>query len=525
MAEVNARKNYLMTFLSGFGGAVVSTGLGLVSAPLSLSYWGEERFGLWAILLSVLSYLSVSNFGIGQAATTLIGKNNEYSDKRRILGRSAIALAVSIAASVAILVTISAFYPGWHRLLGKIPANLEAEAKRTSVLIMAFFFANLPFTLVSSALVGTQRAYLENVFQIGGTVANFLGLVSVILLRLSLPWYAVMNGLFSLALNAAKAVVAFTGKGASLRSAGDRTSDAPMPASPDAGYRTLLRTSARFFLIWLAATLVWNTDNFVVSNVIGLKEVTPYSITFKFYNLIFTCIFIVNNSLLPLMAKEYGAGNWEWISKYYRSFTVIGSSLGGLALVGGLSFGHDFVLLWTGPKGYAGTGVLVFLGLYSYLLSMVNFNSGIINTFNYTKGTWLIAFAEGGTKIGASILLGRRFGLPGIAAGTMLGSFLAPAWICPIIIYLRSQKRLRFQWKRMILHFIGCVAPCGLLAALINVNIKSTVIRILLGIVLVFIYCLGTFFTWPMDIKKTFSTLLSGALNIIRGRGGIIEKV
>jgi len=512
---MNWKKNYFVTFLSGFGGAAVSTTLGLISAPISLSYWGEERYGLWAILLSVLSYLSVSNFGIGQAATTLVGKNNLFNNKRKILFRAAICLASSIAISVISLLVINLIFPDWHKALGKIPIRLETEARDTSLFIILFFFVNLPFTLASSALIGTQRAYIENLFQIGGTIVNFIGLISVVLLKLALPWDAIFNGVLSLGLNLIKVAIAFSGKRSILRAGSEAEESNDADKASDTEYRTLLATSARFFLIWLAATLVWNTDNFVVSNVIGLKEVTPYSITFKFYNLLFTAIFIVNNSLLPLMAKEFGAGNWEWIKKNFMRFSTIGSSLGGLALIGGLSFGHDFVLLWTGEKGYAGIGVMACLGTYSYLLSMVNFNSGMINTFNYTKGTWAFAFLEGGIKIGASLLLGKAFGLAGIAAGTMLGSLLAPTWICPLILKGRSGGRLIFPWRRTVAHFALILLPLGTIGFLVQARINHPFARIGAGFAITAAYVAATIVSWPADMKGDLNAARAKILKVL----------
>jgi O-antigen/teichoic acid export membrane protein len=234
--------------------------------------------------------------------------------------------------------------------------------------------------------------------------------------------------------------------------------------------------------------------------VIGLSEVTPYSITFKFFNLMFSAIFVLNNSVLPIMGREIGNKNWEWITRTYRRLIRIVASFGGLACVGGIAFGHDFILLWTGPKGYAGPLILLFLGLYSYLLSMVNLNSSLLNAFNYTKGLPFFALLEGLVKIGSSILFGRVIGLSGIALGTLLGSLLVPTIICPVLLTKRSGNRMVYPLKELCLHFLLCVVPC-VGGAILSQTLPNLALRLALGALIVVIYSFGSLASWGGELR------------------------
>lgn len=495
---MNNRSNYLLSMFSGFAGLVISTALGLVSTPLSLGYWDTERFGLWAIILNLAAYLNVSNFGVSTAAGFLVAKNNDIRDKRLILARSLRILLVSIAICGLALFALFACVPGWTGILGQVPERLLPEARNTVYVVVAFFLAGLPFTLLSGIINGFQRAYVENIFSFLSTIGLFASLVLTIALKGDLVLYATLNGSLGLVLAAARCVYIFrSGIMRQLREARREPSEIP---AGDSRYSLLISTSLRFFLIWVAATLVWNTDNFVVSSVIGLSEVTPYSITFKFFNLMFSTIFVLNNSVLPIMGREIGNENWEWITRTYQRLIRIVASFGGLACVGGIAFGHDFILLWTGPKGYAGPLILLFLGLYSYLLSMVNLNSSLLSAFNYTKGLPFFALLEGLVKIGSSILFGKIIGLSGIALGTLLGSLLVPTITGPALLTKRSGNRIGYPLKELVLHFLLCVAPCAGIA-IFSQALPNLGLRLALGALVVAIYSFGSLASWGGELR------------------------
>jgi O-antigen/teichoic acid export membrane protein len=512
--KMDSKKNYFASFLTGIGGVAVTTVIGFVSTPLSLGYWGTEKYGLWAILMSILTYLSVSNLGAGQAAQTLIAKNADYSCKKLIFRRCLFMLSISMSVMIVALLIVNAFVPKWIHFLGKIPSGIEGEATLTCLWIVVFFFVNLPFTLLSSLMSGCQKAYVENTFSFINTICNFFGLLLVIVMKGNLPWLAIINGLVTLILNIIKLILSFF----VLKPFYTTRPAAAATDLGDAAYPTIIKSSLRFFLIWLAATLIWNTDNFVVSNILGLRAVTSYSITFKFYNMIFLCIFTVNNALLPLLGKEFGKGNWIWLKKNYRRFAILGPSLGGLTFLGGVLFGRDFIAFWTGAPGNdAGLGVLLALGLYSYFLTFVNFHTGVLSSFNYTKAMWIVSFAEGGLKIFFSVLLGQRFGLVGIAMGTLLGSALTTLWLYPLLLSKRSGGALHLPIKSVAVHFLVVVLPLVSLGVCLQIWGHSLTLRLAAGVALVILYICFTFFVWPQDIaSEAVGFLKKGGLAFLR---------
>lgn len=495
--SISNKKNYIITMLSGFGGTLVSTLIGFMSVPISLNYWKTERYGLWALLTSILVYLSMSNLGLNASASVLMAKNNDIKVKFTILKKAFSILLGSVIACLIGFVLLNVFNKDWILILGKIPSELMSEAFFTCFSMGIFFFINLPFSLISSLYQGFQKAYIENIFSTCLTVVNFLSLLIIISLKGNLVHFAIINGSTTLIFNIIKAMYFYF----SIYKKTQHSSSINMN-NPDTSYRVIFVTGIRFFLIGIAAMVVWNTDNLVISNFLGVERVTPFSVTFKLYQILFNLIFILNTSALPILAKEYGNNNWEWINKVYEKLLVIIAIFGGLTWIGGVFFLKDIVYLWTGPSGYAGLIAVVSLGGYSYLLSMVNLNAGIINSFNYIKGMPFIGWLEALLNIGFSIFLLRYFDIGGVALGTFLGSLLSVTWILPYIIRKRSGQNIKYNKTFILKHFISAILPILIIGILGQLFIKSIILRLILGSLMVLLYLLISYKLMPMYTRE-----------------------
>jgi len=266
--------------------------------------------------------------------------------------------------------------------------------------------------------------------------------------------------------------------------------------------------------------VVWNIDNILISNVLGLQSVTRYSVTFRLYNILFGFIFVISTSIYSLMAKAFGGGNWVWINQTYWRLTSIISVVGGLAWLGGVLFLHDIVFLWTGPVGYSGTLTVFVLGGYAYLLSMVSLNSGLLTTFNYIKGVYLIGWLEALLKLGISWFLLNYLDVAGAAVGTFAGSLLSAGWILPTLLRRRSHGKIILESASIIRHFVVCLLPSLIAGILVEQFATDILARLTLGILIVFVYLYSSYSLLGVD-TKAFVRITVGEIvgRVVRGQG------
>lgn len=505
-------RNYIFTVGTSFLGTAVSTITGLVSVPMSLHYWQNERFGLWALVNSILVYLSVFNLGLDSSAGTLMAKNESPKLKQRVLRRTLVLMGGSALVGLAAYGVSVAVGVDWVAVLGKVPAELRTEAFQCLSVMIGFYFLNMPFSLSSAICTGYQKVYIDRLFNVLQSLTLFISLILVVALHGDLVAYAAINGFATLVLNAVKALtvrrVVVIG-GASLPDVpGQRT---------DAEYRTIIQTGGRFFLIGIAAMVVWNTDYFVISRLLGLRSVTPYSIAFKLFNIVFSVVTIMNTSALSLMSREYARSNWRWLNTAYNSILSTVATVGGCVLIGGVYFARDIVVAWTGsPDNYAGILTVCALGGYSYLLCIVNLNSGMLNAFNLNKGLPLIGFCEAAIKITLSIALLRRVGIGGVALGTLLGSLLSPTLVLPLLISRRSGGKIRCSLRFVLVQALAILVPLAAVGVFLQTRKGLAGLRVAAGVLSI---CVFVSLSWILVPAQARTYLISIAKTLaVRGR-------
>jgi O-antigen/teichoic acid export membrane protein len=176
---------------------------------------------------------------------------------------------------------------------------------------------------------------------------------------------------------------------------------------------------------------------------------------------------------------------------------VLLSILGGACWIGGILFFKDFITLWAGSGNYAGLLMVITFGGYSYLLSMVTLNSGIVNTFNYTSISPYIAWGEALIKITISLILVGILGIAGVAIGTFFGSLLVPTWILPIWIRKRSAGKLHYYFPFIRNHFALVIIPVLVVSVLLQLFVSHILILRLLGITIFLVYFLFSYIAMP----------------------------
>lgn len=511
MFQLSNKTNYLLTLFSSFGGTIITSIIGFISVPISLHYWQTEKFGVWILINSVLIYLGMSNLGLNAAAGTLMAKNPSVDDKLRILSRVLHILIITVGIFFTAFLLMNYFYTDWTMLLGKIPHHLKDEAHLTCFILAVFFFINLPFSLISSAFNGFHIVYIENICSVFLKIINFFVLLLVVYVKGNLVIFAIIMGSANLIFNLGKLGYLYffvlkkmdylKNEMVNIKSDNEDTS-----------YRSICITGVRFFFTGIAGMVVWNTDYLVISNLLSVEKVTPYAITFTVYQTLFVIIIALNTSVLSILAKELGHNNWAWINKVYEKLLVIMAISGGLFWLGGVLFLKDLIYLWTGKNGYAGLLTVFALGGYSYLAAMANLNSGIINSFNYIKRMPFVGLLEAILKLSFSVLFIHFFDIGGVALGTFLASLISVSWILPIVLIKRSNYRLKYNIIFIVKHFTMTLFPLIILSITNQLFISNGIIRIVLGISIVFLYVFLSYKQLPDDTISFFDNLMTKLL-------------
>jgi len=506
---ISNRKNYALTLISSFGGHAATMLVNLISVPISLNYWGKEKYGLFAIINSVIVYLSISNLGLNSAASILIAKNRVYEDKITILKRSFFLLLLSLAVFFVVFGLVNSASSDWVYLLGDIPESLFSETYTAMLVMVVFFFVNAVFAHIDSVFNGFQRLYILKIFDTLFLFLSFATLLATVVIKGTLWHFVFLNGCARLLVSIAKLLYFWL-----IISRQERAKDVQVVCegtagiNPETSYGLIFFTGSKMVLIGIAAMVVWHTDNLVISHFLGIEHVAAYSVTFRIFYVFFSMIAILNGAILPLIAREMSIGNWEWINKVFSMLFKLMGLVGGLFWLGSVLFLRDFIIFWAGFDGYAGLLVLVVLGAYSYLMSMANLSAGVAMAMNYVNEVAWAGWLEAFVKIVSSILLLKVLHLAGVAMGTFLGSLAGPIVFLPLMLSRRKDNRLEYDTGFVIKHLLLVIFPFVAAAVLLQIYVEVFSVRIVSGIVLIALYLVVCKMMLPDDVASYLMNLL-----------------
>lgn len=454
---------------------------GIISLPLLLNYFGNTNYGIWTLVLGLTGYINTVSFGIPSAMITLVAKSSNLNEKYRILRKSFYILFVLSAIFLALFIFALYFNNDWIiSFLGNIDIELISMTKNMFILFVIFTLIKLPLNLYMQFFTGMNTIYISEIYQILTALINFFSVLVAIFFNIEIFNFVILWLTGQLLLNII-AVFHVLIKFSYLKNEVDDVSNI--------SNSVILKSGFAFFQVGIAATIVWSTDNLIISHFMSPEFVTPYSIAFKIFTYIFIFSAIINGVIGPMYGNAYAKNDWESIRKYTTLIHKLLPILGALVWIFLIFFAKEIIVLWTGNKDAFGGYLLIFsLGLYGYVLSYVNTYATLLFSLNHAKDTLKIAWSEAILNLILSIILIKIFGIGGVAFATAMASFIACFMFFPRLVKRLTKGEVIYDFNYVKKHFIFLVIPFILLSILIiDLNF---ILKIIIFILILLIYIL-----------------------------------
>jgi O-antigen/teichoic acid export membrane protein len=489
---IKRRRTFIFGVSSGYASQVISIVIGIASVPIGLTYFGPVRYGIWMVITSMLAYLNATQFGIGTATSTLIAKAPQRSEQQTILSYSFALLIISSLIFLLLTLVAGKYSHSWLPIFGNIPSYLQDETIMAVLILAILFLIRLPTIPVASAFAGLQQLHFERLYSvILPALTNFIGLIAVVHLKGDLIMLAILNGLGNILIGLVSATHIFMLYKDLRPKRPEKLFSSPVT-------RQVIASGWRFFIVGLAAMIVLNTDNLVISYFLGPEHVSAYAVTFKLFTVAYSIYVVINLTLWPMYGKAAGENNWVWINKVYRDITTILPVLGGLVWIGGILFARDIIQLWTGPAGYGGALVVFALGGYGYTVSLNSCHTVLLGGINVVI-LWLGIF-QAVLNLVLSLILVNPLGIGGVALGTFLAALLSDTWLTPLYVYSKTQGKVSIKWQPIIRHALCAVVPFVAVALILNGYPMKWWLDVSIKILIIILYLVISWKMMPSNV-------------------------
>jgi O-antigen/teichoic acid export membrane protein len=399
---------------SGAAARVLSSALTVISLPLAVRYLGAERYGVWATITSMVVWINLLDLGIANTLTNHISRAFALEDRAYAARYFTNALALTAGVPAVVGAAFAFVFPriDWISLFSVSAYVRASEVRATVAAAAALMLVGLPCNLAAKLLAGYQELHRSNLAIGAGALASVAGLALGIALRVSMPMLFVMSaGCLTFASLLTLLVTVTYAKPWLL----------PRPSLLDCGpCKELLSSGSLFFLIQVAAVVVFSSDNLVVSHYLGAAEVTPYSVTWRLVGLATLLQSLIFPALWPAYAEAYARRDYSWIRRAF-SLAMKGTLALNLACVTALVlFGRTVIRLWAGPAAVPASSLLLAMGVWALINGFMSVESCLLAAVNRTREQAVLSIVAAILNIALSIALVRHIGALGVIGGTIL---------------------------------------------------------------------------------------------------------
>jgi O-antigen/teichoic acid export membrane protein len=407
------RRAVVTGITSGISRAV-RIGVALITVPLTLHYLGNERFGLWMTISSVLAMAGFADFGIGNGVlntvSTAFGKDDWDGIRQAI--SSGIAVLTCIGALLLVLFFSIYSFIDWGGVFRATTATARAEAGPAMLVFVVCFALNIPLDVVQRTQLGLQQGFLTNLWEIFSSVLILIGIVAVVHFRLSLT---------ALVVAFAGAPVLGTWLNAGYFFGVSRRDLLPKwnLVSRNAIHK-IASLGAMFFILQLVAAASFSADNFIIARILGVADVTIFSIPQRMFAVIATIVTMLMMPLWPAYGEAVSRGDMHWV-RHTLARTLLGVFAFTTIVSGAiLLFSKQLLLWWVGPSIHPPFLLMVGLAVWAVLSNCGNTLAMFLNGAGIVKFQVAIACIFGIGCLLVKIAFTRHYGIAGVPWATVI---------------------------------------------------------------------------------------------------------
>lgn len=398
----------LVNSLFNTGKQVAAIIVAFVVSPIIVHALGDERYGLWSLMMSITGYYTFLELGVAGAVVKYVSHYAAQHDleKAKSLYTTATVFFTAVGAVVFLSsIAVAYYFDSWF--------EVSIGSPRTIVSIIMILGASTALSLLFSAVTASLFALQEiPALSIVTVVTNVLKNVLIVVF-LYQGYGLLMMALVTLATSLLRLLV--------LRLIlAQRHSFLRLDVSmfDNSMLKTVLTYGLYGFLIFVASKLMFYSSSVIIGKMVSISEVTYYSIPASLLIYVEAVIWAMLQVLIPVISSHDATGNVAENQRLYVVGTRYALIVSLPVMVTLFAVGDVFIANWMGAE-YARRGALVLrLLVIGYTCQFSQAVAGVI-----LKGTnrhRLLAYIRMGQLslgIVLGVLLANSYGIDGVAFG------------------------------------------------------------------------------------------------------------
>lgn len=456
--------------------------ISIVYTPIMLRLLGQSEYGLYNLSNSVIGYLGILDFGLGNAIVRYTAKYRAEKDKDGQSNLNGLFIIVYSIIAILVMMCGGVLCLNINNLFSKTLSIEEIGRMKILMILMIFNLAiSLPGGIFGAIITAYERFIFPKVLGIIRAIINPLIMIPLLFMGYKSVGMTITTTIINLIYIFVNMYYCFKILKIKIRF---KNLDFSI-------LKEVMGYSFFVFLNMIVDKIYWSTDQFILGAIKGTAVVAIYSVgsTFSIYYMNFSTA--ISGVFLPKVTKmvTQKASNEDLSNLFIKvgriQFIIMSFILGGFLLVG-----ENFINIWAG-HGYNDAYAIALVVMIPLTIPLIqNMGITILQAKNMHKFRSNVYIVIATINVFLSIPLGKVFGGIGCALATSFAMIIGNIIIINIYYYKKININIPSFWRNIIKMSIPVIISISITLIIkhsIEMNQVTTIIVIGLIFTILFI--------------------------------------
>ena len=433
----------------GYTNFVLRMLIQLIYIPFMLKILGPSRYGIYQLTTSIVSYLSILDFGLSTAYLKFYSEVIQKKNEEKRLNSTYLSVFIFIAlAAFAICILMSVYA---KPLLGnKISLEEVTIAKTVFVILganMAVSFINNVFYAI---IISKEEFFFQKILELITIIANPIlvlpllfsgrGVVGIVCIQSIIAVFSLLTNMYYCIIKM------------------------HIPISIGFIDIGLLRRVSSFSFFLLINTIIdqinWNVDKYLIGRIVGSAAIAVYSVGAQINAIYIQMPDMIASVFAPKVNRIISQKEncFDEINSLFIKVGKMQSIIASMILFAYIIMGKEFIVLWVGKEYINAYYVGLLLIVPAYVPICQSLGVDIQRAYNMHQFRSIIYFIIAILNVGISIPLTGKYNEIGAAMGTTI-AMIAGHWIIMNLFYSKKMHLKVWRLWKTILAIYPCYIP------------------------------------------------------------------
>lgn len=409
---------------------LLNTLVGLLYTPYMLRMMGQSEYGLYSLVASVISYLTVLDLGLGNAVVRYTAKFRAEGKQTEQYEMFGMFFILYLIIGVIALIAGSSLYFNVDTMFGDTMTSTELNKARVMMLLLIFNLSfTFPMSIFGSIITAYERFVFPRIVNIVRIILNTIVMICLLHMGYKAIAMVVVQTVFNvltLMLN-----LVYCRRKLNIKMYFRK-------------FRWVFLKEVSVYSFWIFLNVImdkiyWSTGQFVLGAMVGTAAVAVFAVAIQLQHLYMQFSSAVSSVFLPKITGMVTINNdSEAVSDLFIRTGRIQFIIMALILSGFIVFGKQFIYLWAGSE-YEEAYTICLLFFISLLIPLIqNLGVTILQARNQMKFRSLLYIVIAIVALVFQVVLAKEYG--GIGCATAVaGALLLGQGLVMNIYYSKKQ--------------------------------------------------------------------------------------